>query len=88
MKVVTAITEVENEGLSALLGQNVVILCAVYIYAGELVGVNDKCIKIKNPKIVYETGRWTSSQWQDAEELPSGYHYIQTSMIESFGVSK
>ena len=88
MKISTVITEVEREGLEALMNQNVVILCAVYIYAGELVGVGETCIKLKNPKIVYETGEWSSKSWKDAQPLPGEYHYIQTAMIESFGAAK
>lgn len=87
MKVIQHITEESGEGLEALLGQNVVILCAIFIYAGELVGVNGTCIKLKNASIVYETGPWNSAAWKDAQRLPSEYHYIQTAMIESFGAA-
>jgi hypothetical protein len=34
------------EGLEALLGEQVVLLCACYIYSGKLVGVNTSCVKL------------------------------------------
>lgn len=82
---------VENntaEGLEALLGEQVVIICACYIYSGKLVGVNTTCIKLEDPHMVYETGTWTDKKWKDAQPLYSKYHYVATGMIESFGVGR
>ena len=81
------VVEVENEGLMSLLGQTITCFCAVYIYTGKLVGVNDECIKLENPKIVYETGAFTDKNWKDAQELTKEM-YIQKGMIESFGIMK
>ena len=88
MKVLTNITEVKEEGLLALIGQQVTLFCAIYIYTGKLVGVNDTCVKLEDPKIVYETGAFTTKDWKDAQSLPSKHHYVSTAMIESFGVVK
>lgn len=84
MKIV--VNEVQNEGLEALLGQNVTFWCGVYIYTGKLVGVNDTCIKLADAKVVYETGAFTSKKWGDAQALGVEAWYIQTAAIESFGV--
>lgn len=81
------VIEVENEGLVSLLGQNVTFFCAIYIYTGKLVGVNSTCIKLENPKIVYETGSFAEKNWKDAQALPNEI-YLQTSMIEAFGIVK
>jgi hypothetical protein len=81
------VIEVENEGLVSLLEQTVTLFCAVYIYTGKLVGVNATCVKLENPKIVYETGAFNNSTWKDAQALPNDL-YIQTSMIEAFGIVK
>lgn len=81
------IVEEENEGLLALLGQQVTLFCAVYIYTGKLVGVNKTCIKLENPKIVYETGAFNTKDWKDAQALPNDF-YVQTAMIEGFGLVK
>lgn len=81
------IVEVENEGFLSLLGQQVTCFCAVYIYTGKLVGVNDECIKLENPKIVYETGAFDQKIWKDAQSLPNEL-YLQKGMIESFGIVK
>jgi len=81
------VIEVEGEGLVSLLGQTVTLFCAAYIYTGKLVGVNDTCVKLEDASIVYETGEFTSKNWKDAQKLPNDW-YIQTSMIESFGILK
>ena len=87
MKCAIQVTEVEKEGFLALLGETITCFCAVYIYTGKLVGVNDYCIKLENPKIVYETGAFTDTSWKDAQALPHEL-YLQLGMIESFGVVK
>ena len=85
--VTVEVVEVANEGLISLLGQNVTFFCMNYIYAGKLEGVNDTCILLKNPSIVYETGAFDNKTWKDAQKLPNSL-YIQTASIESFGVIK
>ena len=87
MKVLQTVTEVEGEGLESLIGETVTFFCAVYIYTGELVGVNSTCVKLKNPKIVYETGAFNEKNWKDAQALPHDF-YLMASMIEGFGVVK
>jgi len=78
----------ENEGLESLLGQEVTFFCINYIYVGKLVGINADCIKLENPKIVYETGSFKESYWKDAQLLPHKYFYISRQSIESFGIMK
>ena len=87
MKVLKEVVEVSGEGLESLLGETVTFFCAVYIYTGKLVGVNSTCIKLENPKIVYETGSFTDKAWKDAQALPNSM-YLMTAMIESFGIVK
>lgn len=81
------VIEVENEGLVSLLEQTVTLFCAVYIYTGKLVGVNSSCVKLENAKIVYETGAFDNKTWKDAQSLPNDF-YVQTAMIEAFGIVK
>lgn len=85
--VTVQVQEVEGEGLLALLGQNVALFCANYIYAGRLAGVSETCALLEDAKIVYETGALTASEWKDAQALP-GPWYVQLSAVESFGASK
>ena len=87
MKCAVKVTEVEIEGFLALLGETITVFCAVYIYTGKLVGVNDTCIKLEKPKIVYETGAFTEKMWKDAQALPNEL-YIMQGMIESFSIVK
>jgi hypothetical protein len=76
----------EEEGLDKLMGQNVMLFCLNYIYAGKLVGVNKSCVLLDSALIVYETGELSDKQWKDAQKLP-GPLYVQLSCIESFGPS-
>lgn len=87
MKKIVTVQEIEGEGLEALLNERVTLLCARYIYCGDLVGVNDTCILLENAEIVYETGAWSDKKWSMAEKLPKAI-YIQRQAIESFGVMK
>ncbi|MDE2103486.1 MAG: hypothetical protein KGL39_39965 [Patescibacteria group bacterium] len=82
------IEEKAQEGLESLLGETVILFCAMYFYTGKLVGVNTSCVKLENPYIVYETGDFAEQGWKDAQKLPHKYHYVQTAMIESFGLGK
>ena len=82
------IVEVENEGLESLLGKNVTLFCANYFYAGTLAGVNEQCVRLDNPRIVYDTGPWTDNGYADEQALPCDYIYISTGFIEAFGVVK
>ena len=59
-----------------------------YIYTGKLAGVNDTCVLLEDPAIVYETGEFTDKSWKDAQYLPSKEFYVQLSAVESFGVMK
>jgi hypothetical protein len=77
----------ENEGLRALLGKRVTLFCCRYIYTGKLIGINDNCVKLTECGIVYDTGDFKSTSWNDYQELPNDF-YIQTSAIESFGILK
>lgn len=87
MKKLVKVEEVEGEGLLALIGQRVTLFCMNYIYTGDLVGVNDSCVLLKNAAVVYETGSFNDTKWKDAQTLPNDW-YVQISTIESFGVLK
>lgn len=87
MKKIVKCEEVEGEGLLALLGKRVTLMCLNYIYTGDLIGVNSTCVLLKDAYIVYETGSFSDSQWKDAQKLAKEF-YIQISAIESFGVLK
>lgn len=88
MKKLIEVTEVDGEGLDALLGENVMLFCLNYIYAGKLVGVNEKFVKLEDAKIVYETGPFNTSGYKDAQNLPTKEWYVQLSAIESYGKGK
>lgn len=86
MKKIMTVTEVEGESLTALLGENVILYCMNYFYAGKLVGVNDTDVQLEDASIVYETGPLNAKTWANAEKLPSSLWYIRTAAIESYGV--
>lgn len=82
------IEEVEGEGLDALLGERVLLMCANYFYTGKLVGVNDTFVRLDDPAIVYETGPFSDKQFKDEQRLHTKTFYVQRAAIEAFGVSK
>ncbi|MDE1766537.1 MAG: hypothetical protein KGI27_09765 [Thaumarchaeota archaeon] len=88
MKKLVTVTEVEGEGLQSLLGEKVILLCNNYFYAGTLTGVNETCVQLTDPEIVYETGEWTAKKWANAQAFPAKELYVQTAMIEAFGRGK
>jgi len=81
------IIEVTDEGLEGLFGKNVTLFCINYFYTGKLVGVNDLCVKLESPSIVYDTGKWSDSNWADAQKLPNDI-YVMVSAVEAFGIVK
>jgi hypothetical protein len=87
MRKIVTVTEVEGEGLMALLGKTVTFFCLNYIYTGTLAGVNDTCVLLENPYIVYETGSFETKTWKDAQKLPNNL-YVSMNCIESFGEIK
>jgi hypothetical protein len=88
MKKVVNVTEVNGEGLIKLLGEQVTIFCANYIWTGLLLGVNEDCILLENPAIVYETGPWDDKKWKDSQALSTKEFYIMKNAIEAFGIVK
>lgn len=87
MKKLVNVQEVEDEGLISLMGEEVIILCSNYHYAGKLVGVNDKFILLEKGGIVFETGAFTDSKWKDFQQVGKAL-YIMTNSIESFAKGK
>jgi hypothetical protein len=75
--------EVEGEGLASLLGERVLLMCANFYYEGVLEGINEECVLLSDPGIVYATGAWLEKAWRDRQQLP-GDHYVQKQAIESF----
>jgi hypothetical protein len=81
------LVEVSDEGLIALMGENVTFWCFNYIYTGKLIGVNDDCVLLDDAKVVYETGPLNEEGFKDAQPLPAKW-YVMRQAIESFGVMK
>ena len=82
------IEENENEGLMSLIGKRVLLMGAGYFYEGKLVGVNETCVKLIDPHIVYSTGDFSDKGYSDTQKLHTEVWYVTTGLIESFGVSK
>lgn len=88
MKRLVEVKEVEGDGLVSLMGKTVTLFCLNYFYTGKLVGVNQTCVVLENPSVVYETGSFSDKSWKDAQRLPMKEWFVQTSAIESFGELK
>ena len=82
------VEQVDGEGMESLIGERVLLLCANYFYTGRLMGVNDTCVLLDDPAIVYETGEWAAAKYKDEQPLNMKPFYVQTSAIESFGRAK
>jgi len=87
MRKIVQTVEVDGEGLEALLGEDVMVWCANYIYSGTLEGVNEKDIMLTKAHIVYETGPLTDSGYADAQPLPGDKWYVRIDFIESYGAA-
>ena len=85
MKKLIEVQEVENEGLLKLMGKRATFFCLNYIYTGKLIGVNDDCVLVEDPAIVYETGDFKNKEYSDEQSLNCEEWYIMKSTIESFG---
>lgn len=83
MKTLVQVSEVEGEGLIALFGKRVLVMCSSYFYHGTLIGVNETCIKLDDAAIVYETGAWDGKALADAQRMGDA-HYVMIQAIESF----
>ena len=86
MKKLVKVEEIEGEGFTALLGENIIVFSLNYIYTGKLVGVNETCILLDDAAIVYETGAFSEKKFKDAQKLGHSL-YLQVSTIESFGTT-
>jgi len=82
------VTEVENEGFEKLLGETVTLFCMNYFYNGKLIGVNETCVLLQDPKIIYETGKFTDSSWKDIQSMGINELYIQRGSVEAFASTK
>lgn len=83
MKKIMTVTEVDGEGLEALLGERVVVWCMNYIYAGTLTGVNTHDILLENAGVVYNTGKLTAKTFEDFQEIV-GPLYVRLSAVEAY----
>ena len=86
MKKLVTVTEVEGEGLTALLGEKVILFCMNYFYAGTLMGVNSDCVLLEDAGIVYETGPFSDKSWKDFQKI--GTLYVRIASIEAYARGK
>jgi hypothetical protein len=86
MKKLVKVEEVEGAGLVGLLGENVMVFCMNYIYAGKLAGVRKDDLLLENAVLVYETGELKAKTFKDAQPRPANL-YVRLSAIESYCLS-
>ena len=82
------IEEDTKEGMDGLMGKRVLLMSAGYFYEGKLIGINETCVKLSDPHIVYNTGSWTDKTYEDRQKLHADEWYVSLGLIEAFGVSK
>jgi hypothetical protein len=88
MRKFIATEPVTGEGLESLSGGQVILFCGNYFYAGILEGVNNDFVKLRNPRIVYETGSFTAPAWRDAQDMGVEFAYVRIPAIEAFARGK
>ena len=71
----------------SLIGKRVTLFCCRSIYTGNLIGVSNHSLLLHDCGIVYETGSFTKTEWEDYQKLPNDF-YVLKSSIESFGILK
>lgn len=86
MKKLVEVQEIENEGLIKLMGKRVTFFCMNYIYTGVLLGVNEDCVLLGDPAIVYETGDFKNKEYSDEQKINMKEGYLQKTSFEFFGV--
>ena len=77
------VIEVPNEGAISFLGQYVEVRCGNYHYAGKLVGVNDKCVKLEEAHTVFDSGAYTPKKYDDAQAHVQSELLVYFNFIES-----
>lgn len=87
MKKIVNVVEVDGEGLNALLGEQVILFCMNYFYAGKLVGINTDTVLLEDGGIVYQTGAFTDKTWQDFQRINKDL-YVRIDKIEAFAKGK
>jgi len=78
------VEETNLTGLDALMGEQVLLLCGNYFYAGKLTGVNKTIAELTDASIVYETGEWSAKAWKDAQPMGPGPTFVRIQWIEAF----
>jgi hypothetical protein len=82
------IEETGLTGLDALMGEQVLLLCGNYFYAGKLTGSNETIVALTDASIVYETGEWSAAKWKDAQSMGPGETFVRIQWIEAFRKGK
>lgn len=87
MKKVVQTTEVDGEGLEALLDEPVILMCMNYHYVGKLIGINKDFVLLEDAAVCYETGEWSAANWKDAQKIGRPL-YVMKDKIEAFARGK
>lgn len=69
-----------------LIGEQVILFCMNYFYAGKLVEVYEDQVLLEKGGIVYETGPFSDTRWKDFQVI--GDVYVRISSIEAYAKGK
>lgn len=72
--------------MSDMVGKEVVVFCANFIYTGTLVRETHDRICIEKPIIVFETGPMHENDWREKQAMPTPVLHIERSGVESMGL--
>jgi hypothetical protein len=79
------VIEIESIGLTACLGERVMLMCANYFYEGVLEAIDETDAILSDVGIVYDTGKWDEigNGWEDRQSL-GGWQGIKLQSVESY----
>ena len=74
---------VEVNGMDDLVGKKWAFQCARYIYFGKVKSVNSTFIELDEAQVVFDTGEYSNTAPNDAQDLPKKKAMIMRQSVES-----
>ena len=74
---------IEVNGMDDLVGKKWAFQCARYIYFGKVKSVNSTFIELDEAQVVFDTGEYSNTAPNDAQDLPKKKAMIMRQSVES-----
>jgi hypothetical protein len=73
----------EVNGMEDLVGKKWAFQCARYIYFGKVKSINSDFIELDKAQVVFDTGDYSNTSPNDAQDLPKKKAMVMRQSIES-----